>query len=155
MPLLLWILWTNPRWRIAFLALVAVHAVAAVATGWGDEWIARLATSGSDVGNVFNISPSRLVGPWWLAIGIPLGALLLRAGRIGWSCLAVSPYILPPYLLILLLEQPGLYAEHLTPTPGTKSLFGASGESLPWQLTISGDADGNRLAPLTLSPHRD
>ena len=68
------------------------------------EWVARLLDSTADIGSDFNIGPSALIGSWWLIVGIPLGIWLTWRGRIGLAGLAVSPYVLPYYLLIGVLE---------------------------------------------------
>ena len=72
--------------------------------GWGPEWVARAADSPADIGSDFNIGPSRLVGAWWLVVGIPLAAWLTWRGRVGLAGLALSLYVLPYYLLMLILD---------------------------------------------------
>jgi hypothetical protein len=106
LPLLAWILWKRPAWRIPFIVAVLTHAGAVVALGWHVEWAERLLASGDDIANPFNYGPSRWIGAAWIPVGLTLGAWLTWKGRIGWASLAVSPYLLPPYLLMLLLEEP-------------------------------------------------
>jgi len=48
--------------------------------------------------------PPAWLGSAWLLIGVPLGAWLTWRGRVGWAGLAISPYWLMPYYLMLLLE---------------------------------------------------
>ena len=104
-PLAVWLLWKRPEWRLPVLGLFLVHAVAVLATGWADEWIAELiATSESIYVSSNNVGPSRFVGLAWMIVGLPLGAWLTWKGRLGWASLAVSPYLLPYYLLMGLLE---------------------------------------------------
>lgn len=104
-PLAVWLLWKRPEWRLPFAALFAVHAVMVLATGWADEWIAELiATPASIYTSSTNVGPSRFIGLAWMIVGLPLGAWLTWRGRLGWASLAVSPYLLPYYLLMGFLE---------------------------------------------------
>jgi hypothetical protein len=106
-PLALWLLWQRPDLRLPFAAIFTVHALAVLISGYGPDWIYRLvATGGPEMGLPFplNSAPSAFIGWWWMLIGLPLGAWLLWKGRPGWAGLAVSPYWLPYYLLMPLLE---------------------------------------------------
>ena len=104
-PLAAWLLWKRPEWRLPVLGLFVIHGAAVLATGWADEWIAELiATPASIYISSTNVGPSRFVGLAWLIVGLPLGAWLTWKGRLGWASLAVSPYLLPYYLLMGLLE---------------------------------------------------
>lgn len=104
-PVILWIVVVNPWTRIPFVVAVLVHFGAVTLTGWHAEWLERLLASGHDVQNVFNVSPSRVMGSTWLLIGVPLALWLTSRRHIGLACLAISPYVLPPYMLMLLLER--------------------------------------------------
>ena len=105
LPLAAWLLWQRPEWRIPFAAAFVAHAVAVVALGWGAEWLAALLAAGEDVGIASNVGPSRFTGTIpWLIVGIPLALLLIWKRRLGLASLAVSPYWLPYYLLMPLLE---------------------------------------------------
>ncbi|MBA2632983.1 MAG: hypothetical protein H0U86_08310 [Chloroflexi bacterium] len=105
LPLAVWLLWKRPEWRLPVLGLFVIHGAAVLATGWADEWIAELiATPASIYISSTNVGPSRFVGLAWLIVGLPLGAWLTWKGRLGWASLAVSPYLLPYYLLMGLLE---------------------------------------------------
>lgn len=115
LPGALWILLKSPALRLPFIGALLLHGLAVAATGWHDEWIARLLSSGTDMANPFNLSPSRVVGAWWMVVGVPLGLVLFRRGRVGLASLAISPYILPPYLLILLLERSPFVPDLLLP----------------------------------------
>ena len=107
LPILGWILWHHPAWRVPALILASVHLAAAMATGWGIAWIDMLLTLGAEQQSPNNLGPTRWLGGWWLAVGVPLGVWLTAKGRLGWASLAVSyPYVLPYYLLMLLLELP-------------------------------------------------
>ena len=105
LPVAAWLLWHHPEWRIPFVLAFGIHAVAVLATGWGPEWLGAMVAAGGDVANPSNIGPSRFIGTLpWMAVGLPLGAWLVWKGRLGFASLAVSPYWLPYYLLMLLLE---------------------------------------------------
>jgi hypothetical protein len=105
LPLLIWILWHQPAWRMRFAVLVVITSVAVAGTGQGMAWIQSLlsvtdavAVSSRDIG------PSLLLGRLWVPIGAVLAVLFLLRGRVGWASIAASPYWLPQYLLMLLLE---------------------------------------------------
>lgn len=105
LPLLGWILWQRPAWRLPFVGIVALVVASAVPTGYLGDWVASFNTSGvKDMANDFNLSPSRFVGSWWLLVGIPLGVWLTLRGRIGWAGMAISPYLLPYWVQMLGLE---------------------------------------------------
>jgi hypothetical protein len=105
LPVAAWILWKQPAWRLPFVAAFALQAVAVVAIGSGAEWIATLVAAGEDAGLPSNVGPSRFIGVGlWLAIGLPLALWLTAKGRLGLASLASSPYWLPYYLVMPLLE---------------------------------------------------
>ena len=107
LPILAWILWQRPDWRIPILVIAAAHVALSLMSGWTLEWIEMLVTLGVEEGSPNNLGPTRWLGAWWLLVGIPLGAWLTHMGRLGWASLAVSyPYVLPYYLLMLVLEVP-------------------------------------------------
>lgn len=104
-PAAIWLLWQRPSWRLPFAAAFVVHLAAVLALGRGDDWVAALLAAGEDVTIPSNIGPSRFIGLLpWLALGVPLAAWLTWKGRLGIASLAASPYWLPYYLLMLLLE---------------------------------------------------
>ena len=104
LPILVWILWQRPDWRIRFAVLLLVHTGGVVATGWGTEWVGRLLTSGDQIDFAFNLGPSRIVGYPWLLIGLPLAAWLTVKGRLGSASLLASPYWLPYYFMFPLMD---------------------------------------------------
>jgi hypothetical protein len=105
LPLAVWLLWHRPEWRIGFALAFCAHALGVVATGWHVEWVRTLAgTAATEYHLSLNLSPSRWIGPAVLVIGVPLATWLTWKGRVGWAALAISPYILPPYLLMTMLE---------------------------------------------------
>jgi hypothetical protein len=111
-PLLAWILWQRPGWRLPFAGILVVALLTALPTGYLSSWIESLLRSGGEIANDFNLSPSRLIGPAWVLIGVPLAAWLTIRGRLGWATMAVSPYLLPYYVQML-----GLELVHPAPIP--------------------------------------
>lgn len=105
LPLLLFLLWHRPHLRLGFVALFVVHAVAVVASGqaWG-WWQILVVQGGLEMAAEWNVGPSRIIGAWWLLVGVPLAAVLLWRGRPALSGLALSPYWLPYYLLLPLAD---------------------------------------------------
>lgn len=109
-PLLAWILWQRPEWRLPFVGMALLAVLTAIPTGYLWNWIGSLPRSGiGEIANDFNLSPSHLIGPGWLLIGVPLAAWLTIRGRVGWATMAISPYLLPYYVQMLGLElvKPG------------------------------------------------
>lgn len=105
LPVAAWLLWKRPEWRLPFATAFAAHALAVLALGWGPEWIGTIVAAGRDADLPSNVGPSRFIGSLpWLAIGLPLAAWLTWRGRIGFASIAASPYLLPYYLLMLVLE---------------------------------------------------
>lgn len=105
LPLVAWLLWKRPEWRVPFVAALVVHALVVVAMGWGPEWVGTLVAASRDAELPSNVGPSRFIGTIpWLAVGLPLAAWLTWRGRLGLASLAASPYWLPYYLLMGLLE---------------------------------------------------
>lgn len=104
LPILAWILWRQSEWRTPFIAIFAVHAALVVASGWGGEWVAVLAASSDELTSPLNLAPSRWVGMVWLVAAVPAAILLTVRGRLGWASLLASPYWLPYYLMMPILE---------------------------------------------------
>lgn len=105
LPVAIYLLWKQPWLRWPSVGLFAAHAAAVLATGYADEWIAVLLTVGTDqVNTPLNLSPSHFVGNWWLPVGAALATWLTFRGHPGIAALAVNPYVLPHYLLLVLLQ---------------------------------------------------
>lgn len=104
-PLAAWILWNRPTWRLPFLLLFAAHAALVVASGYGGDWLSALFAVGPELTNDFNYGPSRFIGLVWVPIGTGLAVWLTLRGRLGLASLAASPYWLPYYFLMLLVES--------------------------------------------------
>lgn len=103
-PVLLWLLWKRPEWRLPFIGMLGVYGVALLASGWAFEWIGALLSGPGFTGADRDFGPTRIIGYAWLIVGIPLAAWLTYRGRVGWAGLAVSPYVTPQYAMVLLLE---------------------------------------------------
>lgn len=104
LPIAVWLLWKHPEWRMPFAVMFVVHGVAVVLTGWGPTWLTALIESGAEMGSALNFGPSRLIGLLWLPIGSVAAAVLTWRGQVGWAALMASPYWLPYYFLMPLLE---------------------------------------------------
>jgi hypothetical protein len=102
LPLALVLLWRQPEIRLPAAGLFVLHAIAVLLTGYAADWIATLAAL--DVPS-WSMGPSYWLGLWWLAIGIPLGLVLLWRGHPGWAGLAWSSYWVPAYFLMPLIED--------------------------------------------------
>jgi hypothetical protein len=103
-PVAAWLLWKEPGWRWPFVVGAIFQLVIVAGLGWGNGWLGTLVNASSDALLPSNLGPSRFIGQWWVVIGIPLAAWLTVRGRIGWAALAASPYWLPYYLLMPVLE---------------------------------------------------
>jgi hypothetical protein len=98
------------------------HTLAVLLTGWGPGWLNALVLASHDVLGPVNIGPSRFVGSWWLLVGLPFAAWLTIRGHVGWASLCVSPYWLPYYLLMPVLELHWLQQWREVPSAGTGHL---------------------------------
>jgi hypothetical protein len=104
LPLAVWLLWHGPAWRVPFVAFFVVHAAVVVASGYGSEWIAALFTVGPELTSDFNFGPSAFIGVLWIPIGVVLAVWLTARCRLGLASMSISPYWLPYYFSMLLLE---------------------------------------------------
>jgi hypothetical protein len=105
LPLAVWLLWRRPGTWLPFAAFFLVHAAVVVARGYGPEWLAALTSVQPELVNEYNFGPSRFIGALWIPIGLALAAWLTWRGRLGLASIAISPYWLPYYFLMLLLES--------------------------------------------------
>jgi len=112
-PILLWLWLREPENRRLMLGVAVVVAGLTLATGYAWSWLDVLLGSGHDIVNASNMAPSKLIGYAWVPLGV-LGAVwAFRRGWLGLASLLASPYWLPYYFLIVLLD--------LSPRPGTAS----------------------------------
>jgi hypothetical protein len=103
-PLAFWILWKRPEWRLPFVLAALAQVAIVLAMGLGDEWLGVLFGSSTELHGDLNLAPSALIGAWWLPIGAAAAIWLTYRGRLGLASIAASPYWLPYYFLMLLLE---------------------------------------------------
>lgn len=108
LPLAIWLLWRRPATRLPFAALFAAHAALVTVSGYGADWLAAVADVNAEVANAYNFGPSAVIGALWIPIGLAIGAWLTWRGNLGMASMAVSPYWLPYYFLMLVLEFAGI-----------------------------------------------
>jgi hypothetical protein len=114
LPLLAWILWQRPAWRLPFLGILTLGIFTTLPTGYFTEWVGSLFKAGpNEIANDFNLSPSQIIGVMWLVVGVPLAGWLTMRRHLGWASLAISPYLLPYYVQMLGLEL-------VQPRPGSE-----------------------------------
>ena len=101
-PLAVWLLWQDRSlWR-PFAIMIFVHFAVVIASGLGPAWIvASVAYTASDG---LGIGPTRLFGVSWLIIGLIAASWLTWRGRPGWAGVMITPYLLPQYLLMPLVD---------------------------------------------------
>lgn len=103
-PLVIWLVWKRPGWRWPLVAGSGWHAAVAGLTGLSSGWIFALVGASSEMQGPLNLAPSGVIGAWWVPIGLVLAAWFTIRGRLGLASVAASPYWLPYYLLMLILE---------------------------------------------------
>lgn len=101
-PVGVWLLWHHPWTRVPAFAIIAAHTGVVGMIGLLDDWVAAAIHYGST--NEAGVGLARLLGVWGLVLGIPIAGWLTVRGRLGWAGLVMSGYVLPQYLMILLLE---------------------------------------------------
>lgn len=114
LPVIVWILWKRPTWRIQAAVITAVMVVMTLATGEAMAFLGAVLRSTDGLTYGVNLSPSRFIGIWWLALGVPLAAWLTWKGRVGLASLTVSPYVFPYHLMIGLLDLRLISSAHQT-----------------------------------------
>ncbi len=103
-PLLIWLWLYNPDQRRGMVTAAAVIGVLTLATGYGASWLDMLLASTGDIANSTNMAPSAVIGYAWIPLGIAASALAFRRGWIGLASLLASPYWLPYYFQMVLLD---------------------------------------------------
>ena len=105
LPLALWLLWKSSSLRWPFVLLFVAHGAVVLGSGYADDWWLAMTSYGiNGPAQAHTDGPPAWLGTAWLIVGVPLGFWLTTRGRVGWAGLAVSPYWLMPYYLMLLLE---------------------------------------------------
>lgn len=114
LPLLIWLAWRRPDWRLPMVGVAVAYGVLTLLTGEALPFLSSLTRGTELIGLDYNWGPSAFLGPAWLLFGVPLALWLTWRGSVGWAGLAISPHVLPYYLLVLLWEV----RRPLTPTDG-------------------------------------
>ena len=105
LPLALWLLWRQPRTRLPFAAIAAVVVLTAIASGHALDWLGAVASlTAEHASGAANAGPTRLLGMWWMLVGVPLAIWLAAHRRFGLAGLAITPYLFPQYLLVALWD---------------------------------------------------
>ena len=127
LPLAALLLWRDRSLWVPFIAIVAVGLVTTLGSGYTIDWLRALVGIGVEYpSQEFNLSPTRILGPAWLVVGIPLAAWLTARNRPGWAGLAITPYLVPQYLLILVLEVGPLHVPRVRePAPTARDISGS------------------------------
>jgi len=162
LPAAAWLLWHRPGWRLPFAALFAVHAGAVVASGYTADWLTALIGVERELANDFNFGPSSVIGVAWIPIGAALAVWLTWRGRLGLASMAASPYWLPYYFLMVLVEFSATAVPSTTGALSGRRHRGITATSMDSEFTqIAGSASmaatgtiAGRLrqAPITTSP---
>jgi hypothetical protein len=143
-PIAMWLLWKHRRWRLPFAAMVVGAIAASGAMGLLGPFIARSLEAGEVLQHGYNFAPSHLVGPGWLLIAFPLAAWLTWRGRLGVASVFASPYWLPYYLLLGLVDADSDPSR--TPTPRSRTPRSAARRPP--------DPGGSEPAPRPVAPPR-
>lgn len=104
-PLVAWLLWKQPGWRMPFAIMFVVHAGAVLATGYATEWIGVLLEATPQMLGDLNVGPSAIIGVGWLVIAVPLAAWMFWRGHPATAGVLLQPYWLPYYLLMPLADR--------------------------------------------------
>lgn len=103
-PILLWLWLREPEHRRLMVAASIGIVALTLATGYVGSWSEVLARSGNDIVNSTNMAPSRFIGYAWVPFGIIGAAWAFRRGWVGVASVFASPYWLPYYFLMVLLD---------------------------------------------------
>lgn len=105
-PIAVYLLARHRDWWLPTVAMAAVVALTTIASGFAPDFVQRLVDSGNELSMGVNMAPSAYLGVVWVPIGILLAIVLFRFRRLGLASLALQPYWIPNYLLMILLEMP-------------------------------------------------
>lgn len=152
-PLAVWLLWRRPAWRLPFGAFFVAHGGLVVASGYAAEWLTALISVQPELANEFNFGPSALIGALWIPVGTVLAVVLASRRRLGLASLSISPYWLPYYFLMLLLEFGAIGEPSTTGTATSSRAAIATGSRTfwrpPWVEGDRGDPERERSRPNT------
>ena len=104
LPLLAWLVWTRPDARWPLVAMVGVSIAASGALGLLEPWVGALTGSVSEVFAPYSFGLSAIIGEWWFVLGVPLAILLTRLRWPALAGLMLSPYLLPQYLALAVVD---------------------------------------------------
>lgn len=109
LPVLGWLLVKRPKARPWFALAALLVIGAALTSGQLGDWVARMLSTGQEeLGSIWNIGPSRVMGAAWIPIGVALAAGLMWKGWLGIASIVIGPYLFPYYMLMGLLDVPRL-----------------------------------------------
>lgn len=100
-----WLLWKHPEYRKPLLWVVPIYALLVLSTGYAFDWLTSLPGASHDIANPYQFLPSRIIGAWWLVIGLPLAGWLAWKDHPGWASIVGSLYAGAPQLLLLTVER--------------------------------------------------
>jgi hypothetical protein len=103
-PILLWLWLREPEQRRLMVTAAVLMGTVTLGTGYTWSWLEVLARSGHDIVNASNMAPSRFIGYAWVPFGIAAAIVALRRGWVGIASVLASPYWLPYYFLMVLLD---------------------------------------------------
>lgn len=106
LPVLVWMLWREPRNRLPFAVMLIVHSALVLASGYAFDWLPALIGAGHDMASPFNFMPSRFMGWWWWPIGLALAAWLVYRDHPGWATIPAALYGGLTFLWVPLFEPP-------------------------------------------------
>ena len=103
-PVIGWLLWQRPELRLPTFGIAAVYGALTLATGETAAFLSALGGSSDAFDYPSNWGPSRIIGWAGVPISLALGIWLTWRGRLGLASVAISPYIVPYYWIMLWLE---------------------------------------------------
>jgi hypothetical protein len=113
LPIAVWLLWRHRTLRVPVVAISVIGVITTLASGYAGDWLAVLVSLGAEYPTqVFNLSPTRYLGPVWLVAGVVLAGWLTMKGWVGIAGMTMTPYLLPQYLLMAVVEFRGIRHSH-------------------------------------------
>jgi hypothetical protein len=101
LPLALVLLVRIPELRLPTAILLAAHTVAVFPQL--EQWTTAMLDYSRTT--QFDLGPRSVIGDIWIPVGLTLAVWAALRGRPGWAGLFVSPYWLPQYFLMPLLDR--------------------------------------------------